>query len=117
MHCTSNYPAALHHAKMGYIRHLQKRWARDIGYSSHDDNWEVCLLAMQLGATVIERHITFDTGAQGLDHSSSSTPGEFARLVEFAGNMDLILAGDDFFVGEKNVVPIHVEYGSILTGK
>jgi N-acetylneuraminate synthase len=94
MHCTSNYPATLHNANLGYIRHLQKRWARAIGYSSHDDNWEVCLLAMQLGATVIERHITFDTGAQGLDHSSSSTPDEFARLVEFAGNMDLILTGD-----------------------
>jgi N-acetylneuraminate synthase len=94
MHCTSNYPATLHNAKLGYLRHLQRRWSRDIGYSSHDDHWEVCLLAMQLGATVIERHITFDKGAQGLDHSSSSTPDEFARLVAFADNMDLVLAGD-----------------------
>ena len=94
MHCVSNYPVVPVNAKLGYLRHLARRWKREIGYSSHDENWEVCLLAIQLGATVIERHITFDKNAQGLDHSTSSTPNEFARLADFAENFDLIMAGD-----------------------
>lgn len=94
MHCVSNYPVVPVNAKLGYLKHLARRWKREIGYSSHDESWEVCLLAMQLGATVIERHITFDKNAQGLDHSTSSTPDEFQRLTEFSENLELILAGD-----------------------
>ena len=94
MHCISNYPLSMRNAKLGYISHLSKRWSRSIGYSSHDDYWESCLLAMQLGARTIERHITLDRSADGLDHSSSSTPDEFARLVAFAKDFDLLLSGD-----------------------
>lgn len=94
LHCVSNYPVSLTNPKLGYITHMRRRWARPVGYSSHDTNWEVCLLAMQLGATVIERHITLDKAASGLDHSTSSTPEEFRRLAEFAADFALINAGD-----------------------
>jgi len=94
MHCISNYPLSLQNAKLGYISHLRSRWHCDVGYSSHDDHWEACLLAMQLGATVIERHITLDRDAEGLDHSSSSTPDEFAKIAVFANELDLLVAGD-----------------------
>jgi sialic acid synthase SpsE/sugar phosphate isomerase/epimerase len=94
LHCVSNYPVAITNAKLGYINHLRTLWGGDVGYSSHDEFWETCVLALQLGASVIERHITFDKTADGLDHSSSSTPDEFERLVRFAENMSLIVAGD-----------------------
>lgn len=94
MHCISNYPLSLQNTRLGYISHLHRRWNRDVGYSSHDDHWEACLLAMQLGANVIERHITLDRRAEGLDHSSSSTPDEFARMAAFSDELDLLLAGD-----------------------
>lgn len=94
MHCISNYPLSLQNARLGYLSHLRRRWNCDVGYSSHDDHWEVCLLAMQLGADVIERHITLDRKAEGLDHSSSSTPDEFAKIAAFAEDLDLLLAGD-----------------------
>lgn len=94
LHCVSNYPTAIQNPRLGYLRHLADRWNRDVGYSSHDDNWEVTLLAMQNGATVIERHITLDRSAEGLDHSSSSTPEEFETMCLFAENMEFILTGD-----------------------
>jgi len=94
LHCVSNYPVGIPNPKLGYITHLRGLWGAPVGYSSHDEYWETCLLAMQLGASVIERHITFDKTADGLDHSSSSTPDEFVKLVRFADNMKLILAGD-----------------------
>jgi len=94
MHCVSNYPLSLQNAKLGYISHMRRRWNCAVGYSSHDDHWEACLLAMQLGANVIERHITLDRNSEGLDHSSSSTPYEFSRMVSFSKELDLLLAGD-----------------------
>jgi sialic acid synthase SpsE/sugar phosphate isomerase/epimerase len=94
LHCVSNYPVSPANPKLGYLDHLARRWQRPVGYSSHDSCWEVCLLAMQHGAVVIERHITFDKNAPGLDHSTSSTPEEFRRMVELAANLRLIAAGD-----------------------
>jgi len=95
LHCISNYPLALRNARLGYIKFLLRKWGRAVGYSSHDDHWESCLLAMQLGATVVERHITFDKSGEGLDHSSSSTPKEFAKITRFAFELDRLLAGDE----------------------
>lgn len=94
LHCVSNYPVVPFNAKLGYLKHLAKRWRREIGYSSHDEYWEVCLLAMLMGVSVIERHITFDKAAQGLDHTTSSTPDEFGRMVMFAESLGLIVAGE-----------------------
>lgn len=94
LHCVSNYPTRLENARLGYIKHLQKRWDRPVGFSSHDKNWETCLLALQLGATVIERHITLDKNSDGLDHSSSSTPEEFATLCNFARHFEHITRGN-----------------------
>jgi len=94
MHCVSNYPVSLANAKLGYLEHMAGKWSRDFGYSSHDENWEVCLIAMSMGARVVERHITFDKLAQGLDHSTSSTPDEFKRMTMFAASMNLLMSGN-----------------------
>lgn len=94
MHCISNYPVTLENARLGYITYLQDQWGVGVGYSSHDDDWEVCLLAMQMGVTVVERHITLDRGADGLDHSSSSTPDHFEKMARFATAMPILLVGN-----------------------
>ena len=94
MHCISNYPVTLQNARLGYISYLQKYWNRSIGYSSHDDNWEVCLLAMQFGISVLERHITLDRSGKGLDHSTSSTQDHFKKIHEFSLSMSTLAAGN-----------------------
>ena len=93
LHCVSNYPTQILNAKIGYIEHLRDRWNHPVGYSSHDEFWEVCLLAISKGATVIERHITLDKSQLGLDHSTSSTPEEFFRLSSILKNHQNIMGG------------------------
>lgn len=73
MHCISNYPVIDINSKLGYLKYMQDKWNRRVGYSSHDENWENCILAYTLGARIIERHITLDKKQFGLDHSTSST--------------------------------------------
>ena len=94
LHCVSNYPVSLTNARLGYLKHMANKWQRPFGYSSHDNDWEVTLIAMSMGARVIERHITFDKLANGLDHTTSSTPEEFVRMKMFADHMALLMAGD-----------------------
>tara|TARA_Y100000589_G_scaffold130187_1_gene123870 strand:+ start:447 stop:2273 length:1827 start_codon:yes stop_codon:yes gene_type:complete len=94
LHCISNYPLNLHNSKLGYIKRLKKLTQRIVGYSSHDENWENCLIAATLGAEIIERHITINKSLFGLDHTTSSNPTEFALLSKYLKSFPMILKGD-----------------------
>ncbi len=93
LHCVSNYPTQILNSKIGYISHLAERWGRPVGFSSHDEFWEICLIAISHGATVIERHITLDKSQLGLDHTTSSTPDEFVRLSSILRNYPQVVSG------------------------
>lgn len=104
LHCISNYPVAIFNSQMGYIKNLSAKWGRGVGYSSHDSNWAVCVVAISQGATIIERHITLSKDSAGLDHTSSSTPEEFSLLCEIATNFNKITRNQKFRLsnqGEK----------------
>lgn len=94
LHCVSNYPTININARLGYIEYLTKKWGKQAGYSSHDANWEVCLFAISLGVRIIERHITLDKSDLGLDHSTSSTPEEFAKISKFMDDFEKIILGN-----------------------
>jgi len=93
MHAVMNYPTATHNAKLGYIRYLAEKWKRPVGYSSHDVDWEVCLIAAMSGASVVERHVTHNHSARGLDHSSSSEPTEMGKLSQLLADLPLLASG------------------------
>lgn len=95
LHCVSNYPLASYNAKLGYIKRLEQLCEKSVGYSSHDQDWELCLLALKEGATIIERHITLDKNDKGLDHSTSSTPDEFKKLGDIIKNWNDIYRGNE----------------------
>lgn len=94
LHCVSNYPTHMRNARLGYLRWLKAKWNRRVGYSSHDMDWEICIVAAVCGADFVERHITLDKEHEGLDHSSSSTPDEFRRLTRILAGLPETIAGD-----------------------
>lgn len=63
-----------------------------IGLSDHSQGLELSLLAISRGAKIIERHFTLDKSDQTIrDHALSSSPDEFAKLVEYGNSInDLI---------------------------
>ena len=79
-YCVSNYPVALDSIHFNYMKQIKDKFNCTVGYSSHDEYWEVCLPAISAGAELIERHICLYKNEQGLDISSSSNPAEFERL-------------------------------------
>lgn len=90
LHCISNYPVLLGNQQMAFIRSLKQKTGAEVGYSSHDQDWEVCLVAAANGATVFERHLTLDKHGKGIDDSSSSDPDEFIRLCRLLNAHDAI---------------------------
>lgn len=72
MHCNSTYPMQMEDANLMAIPMLRERYGVDVGYSGHETCLiTVCVAAVALGATSIERHITLDRAMYGSDQAAS----------------------------------------------
>ena len=81
MHCVSAYPTPAEHANLRWIGELAARFDVPIGYSDHTTETSTGALAVAAGATVIEKHLTYDRAANGPDHAASADPQGFERYV------------------------------------
>ena len=99
MHTNSSYPSTLDEANLYVISELQKKFKCKVGYSGHEKSaYLVCVCAVMLGATSIERHVTIDRTLYGHDQAASLEPLGLRRLVRDVRVIDKIL-GD----GKKRV--------------
>jgi len=87
MHCVSSYPCKDKDANIEAIENL-KRTYRNVGYSDHTIGITACLMAVSLGATVIEKHFTLDKTRDYGDHPLSSDSSELAELVQHVQRID-----------------------------
>ena len=84
MHCTSTYPCEPEELNLRMIETLRKEFPKNpIGYSGHEVGLVPSAVAIALGATSIERHITLDRAMRGSDQAASVEPGGFERLVKY----------------------------------
>jgi len=81
LHCTSNYPAAEDALNLRAIQTLAESLRLPVGYSDHSEGSTAAIAAIALGATILEKHITFDRDAPGPDHRASMEPQEFKAFV------------------------------------
>lgn len=82
MHCNSTYPMAAEDANLKLIRVLADKYGCKVGYSGHEAGTLVSTLAVAMGATSIERHITMDKTMYGSDQKASIEPHELCALVK-----------------------------------
>ena len=84
MHCTSTYPCEPEELNLNMIGTLRKEFPQNpIGYSGHEVGLVPSAVAIALGASAIERHITLDRAMWGSDQAASVEPGGFERLVKY----------------------------------
>lgn len=81
MHCNSTYPMLEEDANLRMIPALKERYGCEVGYSGHETGLLVSLLAVAVGAVVLERHITLDRTMYGSDQKASIEPDELRDLV------------------------------------
>ena len=103
-HSNSTYPMKIEEANLRCIETLRKEFGCSVGYSGHEAvGYIVCVAAVMLGATSIERHITLDRSMYGSDQAASLEPMGWIRLVRDIRTIDKIL-GD----GVKRVWPSEI---------
>ncbi len=92
MHSHSAYPMPPHEANLKMIQTLGKKFKCKVGYSGHEiSSYSICLAAVLLGATSIERHITLDRSMYGSDQAASLEHSGLVRLVRDTRELDFIL--------------------------
>lgn len=82
LHCNSTYPSPVESLNLNLIPYYKSRFNVPIGFSGHETGLIGTITAANMGAVLIERHITLDKTMKGLDHSSSLEPTEFKELVK-----------------------------------
>jgi N-acetylneuraminate synthase len=84
MHCTSTYPCEPEELNLRMIETLRQEFPNNpIGYSGHEVGLVPSAVAIALGASALERHITLDRAMWGSDQAASVEPGGFERLVKY----------------------------------
>lgn len=82
LHCVSNYPCSDASLNMRAMNTLAQAFGLPVGYSDHSEGFLAVMIAVAMGAKVVEKHLTLDKTLPGPDHKASSTPEEFAELEQ-----------------------------------
>ncbi len=82
-HATSTYPCDPSELNLNMIETLRQEFPCPIGYSGHEVGLITSVVAVALGACMVERHITLDRAMWGSDQAASVEPQGFERLVKY----------------------------------
>lgn len=90
MHCVSDYPARAEEINIRYLERL-KGLGYMVGYSDHTLDSRASVLAVALGAVVIEKHFGIKLTKRLPDSSVSLTPKRFKRFVRVIRDAEKVL--------------------------
>lgn len=101
MHCNSTYPMKDEDANLRCIPMFRERYGCNVGYSGHETSLiKVCVAAVALGATSLERHITLDRAMYGSDQAASIETHALGNFVESVRAIQGVLG-----TGVKEITP------------
>lgn len=87
MHGVQNFPTQRENLNVSRVRLLQRMFqGLPVGYADHTDGddafgKQVDLLAVGMGAAVLEKHITLNRAAKGIDYQAALEPAEYKAYV------------------------------------
>lgn len=79
--CTAAYPARVDEANIASLAMVRDRFGATPGLSDHTMQITVPVVAVALGAKIVEKHLTLSRADGGPDSEFSLEPGEFAAMV------------------------------------
>lgn len=88
LHCTTEYPCPYDSVNMNAMLTLKQNFGLEVGYSDHTQGIEVPIMAVAMGAKIIEKHFTLDKNMEGPDHKASLEPDELKAMVMAIRNVE-----------------------------
>ena len=111
MQCTSKYPAPIEALNLAVIPKMKEKYGIPIGFSDHSlDPLIGPLVAVGLGAVVIEKHFTLDRNLPGPDHPFALIPSELKLMIDSIRNAEKSLGS-----GRKEILKEELELRRFAT--
>jgi pseudaminic acid synthase len=99
--CTSQYPAPLEEANLKTISNMKETFGVEVGFSDHTLGVTAPIVAVTLGAKVIEKHFILDKSIGGADCEFSLDKKEFKLLVDVIRDTEKLLGVVNYSLDEK----------------
>lgn len=99
--CTSAYPTDPKDANLLSIPDIKSRFGVKVGLSDHTIGIQAPIVAMALGATVIEKHFILDKSIGGPDAHFSLDEKEFSEMVKALRIAEKMMGKVDYEMTEK----------------
>ena len=99
--CTSAYPAPLKEANLKMIPNLAQAFNVISGFSDHTLGSTAPIVAVSLGAKVIEKHFILDKSIGGADADFSMDKEEFSNMIKAIRDVEKLLGKVDYSMTEK----------------
>jgi N,N'-diacetyllegionaminate synthase len=96
LHCVSCYPTPTEQASLRAIAFLRERLGVPVGYSDHTMGIDAAVIAVAVGACIVEKHFTLDKQYSDFrDHQLSADVPEMKALVERVREVEEMLGPAD----------------------
>lgn len=92
LQCASRYPCPPEQVGLNVLTEMSRRYGGPVGFSDHTAGNEAALAAVVLGASVIEKHLTFSKRMYGSDAPNAAEPEQLAALVRGVRDIEVMLA-------------------------
>ena len=96
--CTSEYPAKLKNLNLKSLNDLKLIFQSTVGYSDHTIGTTAPVVAVSLGAKIIEKHFTLNSKKKGLDHKISLEYKDFKLMVKQIREVEKMLGSKNFYL-------------------
>jgi N-acetylneuraminate synthase/N,N'-diacetyllegionaminate synthase len=117
LHCTTEYPCNYEDVNLQAMKTMMNTFRYPIGYSDHTVGWQVPVMAVTLGAVVIEKHFTLDKTLPGPDHVASANPVEMADTITRCRAVKKILGSPEKKPSEAELKNIPIARKSLYFSK
>lgn len=121
MQCNTNYTGSVENFNHVHLRVLETYRTMFpgvvLGFSDHTPGHAAVLGAVALGARVVEKHFTDDTGREGPDHFFSLDSDAWAQMVEDTRLLERALGSPDKVIAENEKETAVLQQRCLRAGK
>jgi len=101
--CTSSYPAPLDGMNLLTIADMKRKFGVEVGFSDHTLGIVAPVVAVSLGARVIEKHFILDKSVRSVDEAFSLDEQEFGEMVQAVRDAEALLGKVNYELDDKAV--------------
>lgn len=118
LHCVSQYPTHPQNLNLNTIKYLQNEYPQyRIGFSDHTIGISAPVVAVGMGAEIIEKHITIDRNMKGTDQAGSLGPDGVNRMIRDIRITEQWLGKEDLYIDNCVISAKHKLERSIASNK